>query len=67
MGHEEWTLTPYSSTTSSSSAFMIGMGGSLTKSVTSTEACVRPSFYLNADVTLADGLGTIDKPYRIEI
>ncbi len=67
MGHEEWTLTPYSSTTSNSSAFIIQMEGDLSNSVTSTEACVRPSFYLNADVTLADGLGTIDKPYRIEI
>ena len=61
---QEWTITKYSS--SSNSALTISLDGGVSWSTASSSYyVVRPTFYLNSDVKLISGTGTLSDPYRI--
>ena len=66
IGFYDWTITRNNS--SSTSAFYITTTGNVTSSssITGTSrAAIRPTFYLNDNVTYVSGDGSIDNPYRI--
>lgn len=47
--------------------FYLEADGSIGTSDVSTLHYVRPTFYLNSNIKIAGGIGTIDSPYRIEV
>ena len=59
----EWTLTPYSS--SSSYVFYLSNNGSLHRTGATYGYSVRPVLYLNSNVYVVDGNGSISDPYII--
>ena len=63
MGGSEWILSPQSSTTDN--AFYLYAGGSMLYAPVTYLYGIRPVFYLNSDVTLVGGNGTLRNPYRI--
>ena len=63
MGIYEWTLSPKAST--SNSSFSVNHIGGGTNNTTVGKYGVRPTFYLNSNVTFAGGSGTETDPYRI--
>ena len=65
MGLSEWTLTPYSS--SSSIVFYVDDIGSLTSDNASSGYAARPVFYLESNVELSGGTGTSSDPYRLAV
>ena len=62
LGTNEWTISPYSSSTSVFSLFHYG---NLDVNHASTVYSARPVFYLNSNVTYVSGNGTESNPYRI--
>lgn len=65
MGLYEWTITPAS--IAQFQIFIIGNSGSVNAPiiVSNMVFVVRPVFYLNSDVVLVGGTGTISDPYII--
>ena len=59
----EWTLTPYSS--SSTNVFRLAYSGYLSLSIANYGYSVRPVLYLNSNVYVVDGNGSIGDPYII--
>ena len=61
----EWTITPYSS--NSSSVFNVSISGNLYFSDASFGYSARPVFYLNSNVALENGTGSSSDPYRLAV
>ena len=65
MGLNEWTITPYSS--NSTSVFRVNYSGNLNGSNASSGHSARPVFYLESNVQLEGGSGTTSDPYRLAV
>ena len=65
MGLNEWTITPYSSR--SSSMFTLNINGSLNIYNANYGYSARPVFYLESNVSLQGGSGTSSDPYRLAV
>ena len=65
MGLNEWTITPRSSYIYG--VFRISTGGNLYEARAYNSGSVRPVFYLNSNVKLASGYGTLSDPYRLVV
>ena len=65
MGLYEWTMTPYSST--SSNVFFLSYSGSLSYDHAGSGYSVRPVFYLKSSILYASGDGTKDSPFRVGV
>ena len=65
MGLIEWTITPYSS--SSSNVFYVFYNGNLSNRNASNGYSARPVFYLKSSVELSGGIGTSSDPYRLAV
>ena len=65
MGLFEWTITTRSS--SSYAMFYVGVNGSLDVNIASSGNAARPVFYLDSNVSIADGTGTSSDPYRLSV
>ena len=65
MGLHEWTMTPYSS--NSSSVFLLNSFGDLRHGPASNGNGVRPVLYLKASVPYAGGSGTKDSPITLVV
>ena len=65
MGLYEWTITPYSS--SSSGVFYVFSNGYLNYYYASFGYAARPVFYLGSNVALQGGSGTSNDPYRLAV
>ena len=65
MGLYEWTMVPYSS--SSSNLYILDYSGSLSVSNANGGYSVRPVFYLKSNISYASGNGTKDSPFRIAV
>ena len=63
MGLNEWTISNYSSSTAGASG--VGYSGTVINYFANTSFAVRPSFYLNSNVTYVSGTGTESDPFRI--
>ena len=63
MGLDEWTITPYSST--SSFVFFVYNHGYLNSSLAYSGYSARPVFYLESNVQLEGGTGTSSDPYTL--
>ena len=63
MGLDEWTITPYSST--SSFVFFVYNHGYLNSSLAYSGYSARPVFYLESNVLLEGGTGTSSDPYTL--
>ena len=63
MGLHDWTITPNSG--SSTSVFNIDYFGNLDDDDSNLPYAIRPVFYLNSDVVLVGGTGTMSDPYII--
>ena len=64
MGYNDWTIT--SRLDATNTAFCVGNTGNVSYDYISYgREGVRPSFYLNTDVTYVSGSGTISDPFRI--
>ena len=65
MGLSEWTITPYSS--SSTSVFNVGYSGYLLNSYANRGYAARPVFYLESNVSLQGGSGTSNDPFILAV
>ena len=63
LGSNEWTISRYSGT--ADYAFGVYGTGSVGNGYVGTTAAVRPSFYLESDVTYASGSGSMTDPLKI--
>ena len=67
LAFEEWTITVSYRNDGALGAFFNVESGGLSITNASYSLSVRPTFYLNSDVTFSSGDGSIDNPFRIEI
>ena len=65
MGLVEWTITPYSS--DSTSVFYVNSIGNLRNYYALNGSAARPVFYLKSNVALQGGNGTESDPYRLAV
>ena len=65
MGLNEWTITPNSSY--SSSVFLVRYDGSLNHTTSHLGYAARPVFYLESNVELNEGSGTLSDPYTLAV
>ena len=63
MGFHEWTITRISDI--AASGFRVYSDGSVNNGYVYNDLAIRPSFYLESDVELSGGNGTVTDPYRI--
>ena len=63
MGLYEWTLTPYSS--SSSNVFFLTSYGNFSSNFATSGYSVRPVFYLKSNISYLSGDGTKASPFRV--
>ena len=65
MGLWEWTITPFSSY--SSNVFIVYNSGSLHSNSANNGYAARSVFYLESNVELNEGSGTLSGPYRLAV
>ena len=65
MGHNEWTISPYSS--HSNVVFILDYGGNLNSNFAVNGYGSRPVLYLKASVLYAGGSGTKDSPITLVV
>ena len=65
MGLFEWTINPYSS--DSLSVFYVAGSGRLNSTDARNGYAARPVFYLESNVSLQGGSGTLSDPYRLAV
>ncbi len=63
MGYSDWTITRYSGT--SWAYFLTANGNIENLGVYNSSYAIRPTFYLNADITLISGDGSQNSPFQI--
>jgi len=61
----QWLLTPFSS--SENLVWFVFGGGVVATDIASSAYSVRPSFYLNSDVSLGGGTGASNDPYTLDV
>ena len=66
LGLAEWTITPQNARYGSNTFYLSEFGHPFDESP-STAFAIRPVFYLNSDVKLASGDGSLVNPYRVVI
>ena len=60
-----WTLSPRASSSSAHSVFYVYDNGSVYDNHVSDTGAVRPAFFLQSSITIADGDGSSDMPYKL--
>ena len=65
MGLTEWTITPYSS--GSYNVFSVRNNGNLSSASALNGRSARPVFYLESNVALQGGSGTLSEPYTLAV
>ena len=64
-GNHQWTITP--GIDKQNTVFLINAVGGINADVSTYALLIRPTLYLNPNVRILSGIGTLDNPYKLSL